>query len=317
VTRQQSAMVQSVYAPAIREINDLELRIVEAEDDTDARLWKQAKKVVEQLNAGMSQRELAAQWMNLRTGEPYSAMHVNYTAKAYSVKFTLQPRPRFRDAYNEIANARKAEPEPSADNSEPAPRAETTPELNVRSDSQAPSVEQSAGKLDIHFSSETVEHYTPDVIIQATLEVFEGVIDLDPCSNSIGEPRIPATSHYIESESGLLKPWAGKVYMNPPYGREIGTWVEKLCLEHAHGGVTEAIALVPARTDTEWFRQISAIPNVCCFVHGRLTFVGNSDPAPFPSAVIYMGEHGGTFYRVFREIGDVWQQLHPELIGEE
>lgn len=62
------AIVCSVYQPAICAINDLERRIVEAEDDTDAKLWEQARCVVEQLEAGLSQRELDAQWVDVRTG---------------------------------------------------------------------------------------------------------------------------------------------------------------------------------------------------------------------------------------------------------
>jgi len=57
------------------------------------------------LEGGMTQRALAAQWINVRTGKPYSVMHVNYTKQAL-IKLTLQPRPRFRDAYNEVANAK-------------------------------------------------------------------------------------------------------------------------------------------------------------------------------------------------------------------
>jgi phage N-6-adenine-methyltransferase len=102
------AIVRSVHESEIRAINALEQEIVKSEDKADAKLWEQAGKVVEQLETGMSQRTLAAQWISARTGKPYSVMHVNYVAKAYAVKFTLQPRPRFRDAYNEIANASKA-----------------------------------------------------------------------------------------------------------------------------------------------------------------------------------------------------------------
>lgn len=102
--REQAAIVRSVFDEGVREINDLELRIVEAEDDTDAKLWKQAKKVTEQLEAGMSMRELAAQWINLRTGKPYDHTHVFFVQKAFSQLNKVKPRPRFRDAYNEIAH---------------------------------------------------------------------------------------------------------------------------------------------------------------------------------------------------------------------
>jgi len=102
------AIVQSVHAAAVREINALEVRIVQAEDDADAQLWEQARQVVAQLEAGLSQRELARQWINARTGEPYSQMHVSFTARVFAEKYTFQPRPRFRDAYNAIANPPKA-----------------------------------------------------------------------------------------------------------------------------------------------------------------------------------------------------------------
>jgi DNA modification methylase len=99
---------------ALHEINALEVRIVTAEDDADAMLWEQARQVVALLKpqGSLSQRQLAAQWINGRTGEPYSVAHVNYVAKVYRVKFTEHPRPRFRDAYNEIANGRTRKKRP-------------------------------------------------------------------------------------------------------------------------------------------------------------------------------------------------------------
>jgi hypothetical protein len=68
---EKPAIVRSVYEAEIRAINALELDILKAEDKADEKLWEQAGKVVEQLEAGMSQRALAAQWINARTGEPY------------------------------------------------------------------------------------------------------------------------------------------------------------------------------------------------------------------------------------------------------
>src|SRR4029077_3523649 len=98
------AVIESIFESSVREINALEDRIIAAEDDADSMLWEQAGQVVAQIDAGLSLGDLAAQWINARTGEPYSKAHVSYTAKTYRVKFTEQPRWRFRDAYNEIAN---------------------------------------------------------------------------------------------------------------------------------------------------------------------------------------------------------------------
>jgi hypothetical protein len=54
-------IVESVFAASIREINALEGRIARCEDDADAMFWEQAAHVVQQLEAGLSQRQLAAQ----------------------------------------------------------------------------------------------------------------------------------------------------------------------------------------------------------------------------------------------------------------
>jgi hypothetical protein len=100
----------------MREINALERRIATAEDEAakaDAMLWEQAQHVAAQLHAGMTQRALAQQWINARTGKPYSQRHVSYVVTVVE-KFTSQiSRPRFRDAYNRIANAEPQHPRPA------------------------------------------------------------------------------------------------------------------------------------------------------------------------------------------------------------
>jgi DNA N-6-adenine-methyltransferase (Dam) len=270
------AIVQSVFDFAMREINALEQRIVKAEDDADAMLWEQARQVVEQLDAGLTQRKLAKQWINVRDGEPYSHVHVHRTAQVLKRYFKVTPRPRFRDAYNEITNA------PAKD------------------------------KLAVHHSSDTPEHYTPAEIVELVIACL-GAIDVDPCSNP-GTPNVPASTHYTADDDGLTRTWHGRVYMNPPYGDAIDAWVEKLCAEHRAGRVSEALALLPARIDTQWFRRLRDY--CCCFIEGRLTFGGNTDPAPFPSVVVYLGDDIGKFFHHFQAIGDIWQRIEPGMFGE-
>ena len=85
----------------------------------------------------------------------------------------------------------------------------------------------------------------------------------------------------------------GAVFCNPPYGREIGKWVQK-AFEEARGGYP-IVLLIPARTDTAYFHDYIYGKAEIRFVRGRLRFTdddGNAaDPAPFPSmVVIYNGE---------------------------
>jgi len=155
----------------------------------------------------------------------------------------------------------------------------------------------------VHFSSNTAEWLTPPEIIDRVLRVL-GEIDLDPCSNSRENPNVPATEHYTREHDGLDQGWYGRVYMNPPYGQEIADWAKYLCSQFENRDVNEAIALLPARTDTEWFRRLCQYPR--CFIWGRLRFSDNETGAPFPSMVVYLGKNVAKFIEVFSDIGDIY-----------
>jgi hypothetical protein len=165
--------------------------------------------------------------------------------------------------------------------------------------------------IGVHAMSKTPEWYTPADIV-ARVCVALGQIDLDPCSNT-GTPNIPAMKRYTRQDNGLEQGWEGRVYMNPPYGDEIGVWVAKLAWEFQAGNVTEAIALVPARTDTAWFRTLRKFPK--CFIYGRLKFLsptGTVNSAPFPSVAVYLGTDLARFANTFREIGDIYTLLEDQ-----
>lgn len=161
-------------------------------------------------------------------------------------------------------------------------------------------------RLSVHYSSESPEWYTPPEIVERVIRCL-GAIDLDPCSNS-GAPNIPAALHFTESDDGLLQEWQGRIYMNPPYGRPIVGWVEKLCGEYRAGRVSAAVALVPARTDTTWFQMLRDA--AMCFINGRLKFSGHDNAAPFPSAAAYLGDDIAAFADAFDGAGDIWVRWH-------
>lgn len=206
---------------------------------------------------------------------------------------------------SELAEFFAENPEASAEEIKEAEK-ELVHELRKLADTETKQLDCHA-KMAIHYSSDTVEHYTPQAIIDASLALMGG-IDLDPCSNSKDKPVVPALHHYTAEDDGLQMPWFGRVYMNPPYGRAIGEWSKKLAAEYAAGDVTEALALVPARTDTQWWQALRNYP--VCLVIGRLTFIGNDDPAPFPSAVFYLGENVDEFCRCFAHLGDIWRRIN-------
>jgi hypothetical protein len=153
-------------------------------------------------------------------------------------------------------------------------------------------------------SSKSVEWYTPAGVVEQVTAVLGG-IDLDPCWHP--ESPVKATTTYVEQQDGLSREWNGRVYLNPPYGRDIDGWIEKLVGEHEAGRVTEAIALVPARVETEWFRRLDAYPR--CFLYGRVTFANAENPAAFPNAVVYLGNDVAKFSTVFEPAGGIWVRL--------
>jgi hypothetical protein len=162
----------------------------------------------------------------------------------------------------------------------------------------------------VHYTSVTPEWNTPRHIVDRVLGMFE-VVDLDPCSNSHEVPNVPAVHHYTREDDGLSKPWFGYVYMNPPYGDEVGAWVEKLIHEYTAGTVALAVALVPARTDTSWFAPLWDYP--CCFIRGRLKFGNGDNSAPFPSVAVYFGDSLEDFIEAFGNLGAIVSRLGKQV----
>ncbi len=152
-------------------------------------------------------------------------------------------------------------------------------------------------------SSDKVEWYTPPVIREAVVRTLGGIVDLDPCADP--GKTFPATQHFTENENGLARPWLGRVYMNPPYGRTIGQWTTKLRDELRDGWATEAVALLPARVDTTWWHQLN--PPIVCFIRGRLQFSGYDQSAPFPSAAAYFGNNPELFRQAFVRLGLIYE----------
>ena len=98
-------------------------------------------------------------------------------------------------------------------------------------------------------SHESTEHYTPQYILDAVIACM-GAIDLDPASNSHEIPNVPAARHYTVQDNGLVQPWEGRVFLNPPFGPGVEQWFSKLYQERAAGRTLEAIVLWKSATET-------------------------------------------------------------------
>jgi hypothetical protein len=105
------------------------------------------------------------------------------------------------------------------------------------------------------------EWLTPPEIVKAL-----GAFDLDPCAPVV-RPWDTAAKHYDKTHDGLVQPWHGRVWLNPPFGREAVKWLRKM-VSHGNG-----IALIPARTETAMFYEcVWGRAHAVCFMKGRPHF---------------------------------------------
>jgi hypothetical protein len=114
------------------------------------------------------------------------------------------------------------------------------------------------------------EWRTPKSIFDALGLTF----DLDPCWPLNGPCFVPARHHYTIRDNGLIQPWSGLVWLNPPFGKRRGhlPWLE---LFFANGN---GIALVNALTSSDWFHnvlvpKVAAADGVLCFPKGKTKFL--------------------------------------------
>lgn len=105
------------------------------------------------------------------------------------------------------------------------------------------------------------EWLTPPEILAAL-----GGFDLDPCS-PVARPWPTASTHYHINDDGLGKEWHGRVWCNPPFGREAVKWLRRMA-KHRNG-----IALIPARTETAMFYEcVWGVADAVLFIKGRPHF---------------------------------------------
>lgn len=126
-------------------------------------------------------------------------------------------------------------------------------------------------------------HFTPRWILDAL-----GTFHLDPCA---GDPRPwDCATDQNWTEGGLDRPWPNRgfyyprVWMNPPFNRYVvGKWLAKLA-DHGNG-----IALLHARTETDWFEEVWNRADAILFLADRIKFCdakGVAQPANSGAPVV-------------------------------
>lgn len=92
---------------------------------------------------------------------------------------------------------------------------------------------------------------------------------LDPCATP---ETAKCAKFFTETENGLEQSWAGhRVFMNPPYGREVYPWTRKARLEQAQGVLV--VGLLPASTDLSWWHDDVLDRAEVRYLRGRVRFL--------------------------------------------
>ena len=138
------------------------------------------------------------------------------------------------------------------------------------------------------FSSDDQAWRTPKYIFDHFDDRF--LFDLDAAASK----NNALCSQFLTKEEDALKAaWGAlgsSVWCNPPYGREVGAWIEK-CRREADKGI-RVCALVFARTDTRWWHDhIMGKARMVWLLKGRIKFLRSDtgemkNAAPAPSCVV-------------------------------
>lgn len=138
------------------------------------------------------------------------------------------------------------------------------------------------------------EGFTNDWLTPPELVRMLGHFDLDPCACPTS-PWTLAEVNYAPPQDGLVLPWHGRVFCNPPYGPHVGRWAERM-REHGNG-----ILLIFSRTETTAWQQVWR-GDAFLFPYGRISFLradgSKAKSGTAPSALIAYGrDNAGTLRR--------------------
>lgn len=131
------------------------------------------------------------------------------------------------------------------------------------------------------FYSKDTSHTTDVWLTPPSLFKSLGEFDLDPCCpNNLPWKTAKGFYSLENNQDGLLLPWYGRVWLNPPYSNWV-PFLQKL-KEHGNG-----LALIFARTETRgFFDNVWYNASSILFIKRRIKFVksdlsgGGSSTAP-------------------------------------
>jgi len=103
-----------------------------------------------------------------------------------------------------------------------------------------------------------------------------GGFDLDPAAGC--EPAPIADERYTKEEDGLIQPWFGIVWLNPPFSDKT-PWYRRLVNQYQNGDVTAAVALATGDPSANWFHRWFHTCDILCYLDGRDWYLAGNSPS--------------------------------------
>lgn len=123
------------------------------------------------------------------------------------------------------------------------------------------------------------EWSTPHDLFEELDAIFS--FTLDACASAA---NAKCARFFTKEQDALGLPWPGRVWMNPPYSRQIGKFVRK-AYEESLADASVVVSLLPCSTDTEWWHRYVKRGQVI-YLRRRLIFGRAKSNSPFPSAIV-------------------------------
>lgn len=158
------------------------------------------------------------------------------------------------------------------------------------------------------------DFYTNEQVIECARSLYSGQIDLDPASHAIANRTVRAKRIFTREENGLNKPWAGNIWLNPPFS-QWALWVDKFLAEWRSKRINQACILAATRTITaQYFSPLVVTADAVCIFRGRIPFWGgHATLSPNDGhCVFYFGPNRDGFKSAFSPVGITYYSANGE-----
>lgn len=120
--------------------------------------------------------------------------------------------------------------------------------------------------------AESNEWYSPSNLVEDCRDVM-GEITLDPASCITAQQVIKAKHYYTKEMNGLLLPWFGSIFLNPPYSAKLIKEFTQKVVNTIQGDEFDNICILTRSScETSWFKALSYACDFACYLDKRVVF---------------------------------------------